>query len=200
MQKGLILVSIPVLAVIVTMMALERPVSAYETDDCETDGMTLRWAGQGAFYNTTNHNFPTWWRNEIHSGAAIWNHPDVAADFEFSSHSYSNNTWYRQTIRSITDIGLAIPSIDDETCQLTRVRTLFNTRYDFEICTDCDGGNYDVRTVAAHEFGHWLHLGHVPWWKPWDWDCVMYLWHGSDRTLCNDDIEGIVAIYGAATD
>ena len=34
-------------------------------------------------------------------------------------------------------------------------------------------------------------------WKIWDYDCVMHQWHGNDHTLCGDDIDGIIALYGS---
>jgi len=52
---------------------------------------------------------------------------------------------------------------------------------------------YDVQTVALHEFGHYLHLDHSS-----DTNAVMYyLYQGIRRTLHADDIAGIRFIYGA---
>ncbi|WP_412534968.1 matrixin family metalloprotease [Methanosarcina sp.] len=53
--------------------------------------------------------------------------------------------------------------------------------------------HYDVQSVALHEFGHWLSLGHVN-----DYDAVMFPTLGvSDvkRSLTSDEIAGIRSIY-----
>ncbi len=54
------------------------------------------------------------------------------------------------------------------------------------------GGTFDFHTVALHEFGHALGLGHSN-----DPNSVMYAFYGGQRrTLTADDIAGIQAIYG----
>lgn len=55
-----------------------------------------------------------------------------------------------------------------------------------------DGADYDVETVALHEFGHYLVLCHSD--NP---DATMYpYYNGLDRDLHQDDINGIRSIYG----
>ncbi|MBI2013598.1 MAG: matrixin family metalloprotease [Candidatus Colwellbacteria bacterium] len=79
------------------------------------------------------------------------------------------------------------------------VDTVFNTLYTF---SDSPGvGEYDIQSVMAHEFGHWLVLEHVPLSDCTDpsIDPVMCPGTGDGetyyRTLKQDDIDGINHIY-----
>jgi len=56
---------------------------------------------------------------------------------------------------------------------------------------------FDTETVALHEFGHWLMLNDL--YDPADSDKVMYGYIALDqikRDLHQDDIDGIIYIYG----
>ena len=64
---------------------------------------------------------------------------------------------------------------------------LFNSTINWQI-----NSNYDLMTVAAHEFGHALGLGSRP-----DSTAVMYgTYNGIKQALTSDDIAGIDSIYG----
>ena len=56
------------------------------------------------------------------------------------------------------------------------------------------GDPYDVQSVATHEAGHWLWLGH-----PDDTSAIMYALYTGQRELGQDDINGIRALYGSIT-
>ena len=130
-------------------------------------------------------------------GAAIWDVSTVGADFDFIMDSSSSHDWKKQTLNSLSEIGITVLAANASTCRLTSVDTWFNTKYNFAICSNCNHNTYDVRTVAGHEFGHWLVLEDYPWYDFWsDGQCLMRDWHGTHHALCNDDVEGIIELYG----
>jgi len=75
---------------------------------------------------------------------------------------------------------------------MTRTVTNMNNQKSW---TTSPGGTYppfDVQTVATHEFGHWLSLGHSS-----TFNAVMYYaYTGTKRALHSDDRNGIECIYG----
>jgi predicted Zn-dependent protease len=64
----------------------------------------------------------------------------------------------------------------------------FNTNETF----NTNGSNYDLQTVALHEFGHALGLGHSTYSTAAMWG----YYTTKKQTLSSDDIAGIQAIYG----
>jgi hypothetical protein len=57
------------------------------------------------------------------------------------------------------------------------------------------GTDFDIWDIAAHEFGHYLSLGHT-----WQWQATMFATANMRETIArdlwDDDINGIHAIYG----
>jgi hypothetical protein len=61
--------------------------------------------------------------------------------------------------------------------------------------TSIPDGSYDTQTVWLHELGHGLGLGHSD-----DLSAVMYAYYqGPHRSLSQDDVDGIISLYPAAT-
>jgi hypothetical protein len=71
----------------------------------------------------------------------------------------------------------------------------FNTRFTWTTAgVPLNGAPFDVQTVAMHELGHWLSLGHSEF-----INAVMYTpYQGVRRNLHPDDIAGIKTLYGAS--
>ena len=185
-----------IVAVIGTSVATSRVAEAYNSYNCpHDDSQLIRWSGNSATFDVDHGGFPSWWKTEIIYANGIWDHSSVGADFNFLLDNQSGNDWYKKTNYGTTRIAEAEAFWGDD-CYFDDVDTYFNTRYSFAICDDCNSGTYDVRTVAMHEFGHWLALDEILDWKFWDDDCAMYSWHGTDHTLCGHDKEGIKEIYG----
>ena len=138
-----------------------------------------------------------WWQEEIDEAAAIWN-DDGGANFNFYHYSSSTHDWTSKRLRKISRIAESSRDLNDS-CQLIDVDTAFNSRYTFNLC-DTDPGDcnqrdtYDVKAVSLHEFGHWFVLIHTQWWR---FGCVMRDGEYEDRTFCDDDRNGVQAIYGA---
>jgi hypothetical protein len=75
---------------------------------------------------------------------------------------------------------------------IVEVDIVFNDAY---LWTTGSGPGYDVESVALHEMGHWLSLGHSS-----GSAAVMYPYYqGVRRALHQDDIEGISWIYPTET-
>jgi hypothetical protein len=80
------------------------------------------------------------------------------------------------------------------TGEIVEADMIFNTHFAWSTATPTPEGQYDVETVALHEFGHWLSLGHssvydsIMWWQ----------YKGTQRTLATDDKNGIKYIYGSS--
>ena len=191
------LLAATVIVVIIAMsLSTSRTADAYNSYECGDDDF-VHWSGGRATFDVAHGGFPAWWKSEIIHASGVWDAPSVGADFNFVEDDQSANDWTKRTRLYNSRIAETYFRANGETCHITEVDTWFNTRYSFAICDDCNDGTYDVRTVAIHEFGHWLVLDHVPWNRPWDYDCVMWLDHGTDHSLCGHDIAGIVEIYGA---
>lgn len=66
---------------------------------------------------------------------------------------------------------------------------LFNTDQSWQI----DGNTYDLRTVAVHEFGHALGMGHSGTYSATQYASYLY----AKQSLTSDDTAGIRSIYGS---
>ena len=181
---------------IVGTFATTTPVAqAYNSKDCGDD--FVHWSGDSPLTTLHMAAFQAGGKPKSYSLLEFGMHLAWAQTSILKWGPQSSNDWTKRTDRYNSRIAETVLTWNGTTCHLTNMGTWFNTRYSFDVCTDCPSGTYDVRTVAIHEFGHWLVLEHVSWWRVWDYDCAMWENHGSDRTLCGHDIDGIVEIYGA---
>ena len=77
--------------------------------------------------------------------------------------------------------------------EIVEVDVWFNDAYDFDATGSPGPGEIDLQSVATHEFGHWLSLGHDD-----NSAAIMYYSISAGtvkRNLYQTDIEGISAIY-----
>ncbi|OPL14710.1 MAG: hypothetical protein AVO34_00830 [Firmicutes bacterium ML8_F2] len=135
--------------------------------------------------------------DHIQAAASTWN--SAGANFEFSysgthgrtGRAERNNVneimWYNLN----SDQTLALATVWYSGDRILENDMVFNTMFYWST----DGyPYYDVQTVALHEFGHWLSLGHSP-----IFESIMYYQNkGIQRTLHSVDVTGIRYIYGAA--
>lgn len=181
-RKGsLILLSLVISLIVV--MAPNNSTQAYNWSS-----PYLKWYQTTVNYEHTALPFD--WRTQVTLAAYTWN--AAPANFNFY-YGTSTNTWTQYNYGQTSPLALtSVYGPVNPPDQITRCTTVFNTYNTFTI-----GGNNDIQTIALHEFGNWLSMGHIPWWQFWNSSIVMYEWYsGLKQSLHQDDINGIVAIYG----
>ena len=144
-------------------------------------------------YNNTlycfNTTMPDAWKQSVINAANSWS--NAGADFSFYNDSTSSNLWGTVNSGNNGIEALATCWVMPFTHIISKTEANFNTYYSFS--TDGTNGNYDVESVALHEFGHWLSLMD-------DRDnsnSIMYYRDiGVIRALTQGDKNEIIAIYG----
>ena len=135
-------------------------------------------------------SFPDSWKPSARNAMGAWN--NAGADFRFYEVSCQNKLYY-------TPLGSGSSTLARATWwytgnYITKATIEFNS--DKSWSTSGESGKFDVQSVATHEFGHWLSLGHSS-----NTDATMYAYidpgETKKRTLHSDDIAGIKYIYGS---
>lgn len=143
-------------------------------------------------------------RTQIQNGANAWN--GAGADFEFTYGGTSSQTYVQYNGTNLVYFDTTPP---DGGGYLAATYSWFNGSnilecdfvYDDLHWTWWNGsggcyGYFDIWGVAAHEFGHFLCLGHSAYGLATMYAYVDYC-QTYHRTLYFDDINGIIAIYGS---
>jgi hypothetical protein len=155
----------------------------------------LAYSYSGVHWDTNSVGADIWdlpfdWMMATFNAGLSWNYAPADFSFYFTD---GPNTWGLSYLPNDSRIAITTITYGYPSLHLIEVDTVFNTRYSFSI--GGDGGTYDVQTVALHEWGHWLCLNDLSW--PWNRSKVMYGGYtGVKRVLTQDDINGIVHIYG----
>ncbi len=137
----------------------------------------------------------------VQNAGATWSNAGATFAFSYAgTHSRTGGYLYNGVNEVMwVDLGVGGPLgravwwYNPATGQIVEADMEFNTRYSWSTATPTPSGSIDVETVALHEFGHWLSLGHsdIP-------EAIMYAYYkGQQRWLHDDDIAGIHYIYGA---
>ena len=132
----------------------------------------------------------------VQAAAATWS--NAGANFSFSYAGATGATAVTQNfVNEIlwTNLGSGGTLALTTTWYYTSNNNIFECDMEFnEYYTWSTSGQYDVQTVALHEFGHFLFLDHSS-----DINAVMYYqYQGIRRALYADDIAGIRYIYGSS--
>lgn len=117
-------------------------------------------------------------REAIESAFQSWGHVSLLSFTEQSSSGHIRLRWSSYDGSDGTLAYAYYPSNGDVT-------------FDEDETWKTNGSSYDLETVALHEFGHSIGLGHSS-----DSGAVMYAYYGgSKRSLQSDDILGAQSIY-----
>jgi len=140
--------------------------------------------------------------NAILNATATWsNEPTAAFNFSYAG-SISQRTISRNGVNEVvfTDQGTGDGIVGQTRYwytvpgnEVVEADVWFNDAYDLDASNSPDGSEVDLQSVALHEFGHWLVLGHDD-----DAAAIMYyaIYTGAlKRVLHQTDINGIAAIY-----
>jgi hypothetical protein len=153
-----------------------------------------------ALFQTLNAKFPTaQWQQQIEAAASLWENatnanlalvPDGGQPVGVSGNQQDDPRFGDIRIGAVPLSGgvLAVTFVPPPANGGTDAGDiLFNSNINWQI-----NSNYDLLTVAAHEFGHALGLGESS-----VSTAVMYgTYNGIKQALVSDDISGIQSIYG----
>lgn len=111
--------------------------------------------------------------------------------------SFREESWNPTLGDASTTLGVTIPLMYPSTCELVSADVVFNA-YQFNFVDGNPRGTWDadLQSIATHEFGHFLGLGHTP-----IYDATMYAaYTGGEgaRSLHQDDIDGVCDLYPQA--
>lgn len=132
---------------------------------------------------------PSGWSTPIAQGANAWN--NAGANFYFYTITCNNKVYYA----GLSENTLARTWTYYSGDSISKCETYFNNNKIWS--TSGESGKYDVRSVATHEFGHWLDLYDL--YNSTDTEKTMYYQTAAGetkkQTLDSDDIAGINSIY-----
>ncbi|MCB9161266.1 MAG: matrixin family metalloprotease [Caldilineaceae bacterium] len=143
-------------------------------------------------------------RQAIIAAADTWNQVESAAfAFRYAGPTGDTTAGYNGTnaVMFVTDLDAGVLGVtrywySTNSGMLLEADVVFNDLVDLDTTGAPDGQEIDLQTVALHEFGHWLSLGHDD-----SQGATMYpsLMPGTlKRTLAPNDIAGIGYIYPCA--
>ena len=148
-----------------------------------------RWSNN-VNYVRYDASVPSSWQssNALSNGRRVWN--EAGSPFRLNYSSSSGNVVRAGYYGDTGWLGLT-RIWTDGAGRIAKAETKFNRTYHWS--TSGAAGYYDVQSVAAHEFGHWLQLKHSYY------PTTMYTSAGKGetymRSLHSDDIAGINQAY-----
>lgn len=142
---------------------------------------------------TVDLSVPSAWSLAIARGMSAWN--NAGAKYRFLA-GFAGHTVRFRTLNDYPT-ALAVTWVYEPSGSITGDRdTDINARFSWDV--NADPNKYDVQSVMAHEFGHWLTLGDL-YNSSDSWKTMYGIGAPGatyQRTLEPDDANGIRAIYG----
>jgi len=168
------------IATLIVVTALLPIVDAYTYNGYKWDSGTANWR--------FSIDFPDGYEQSVKNAANTWSNAGSSFTFNYRWWELSNKVDW-------TDLGdgstLGLTTVWYSGSSISKAVTDINSAKSWTTSPGASYPPYDVETVALHEFGHWLSLGHSS-----SSNAVMYAYYtGTKRSLTQDDIDGIKYIY-----
>jgi hypothetical protein len=163
------------LVVLVAAMALSPAAQAYLKVGVTANGQTvaLRWAQLPVRYFVTDAGVPgvtaSQFRDAVGRAFKTWHDvPSAAIDFTFVGFTggepgdQDNASTLGFQARPDLERTVAATSylVDTRTGELLESDIFFNSAFSWSVAESGERGRYDVQSIATHEIGHFLGLGH----------------------------------------
>ena len=188
MQSRQFMLRLIVLAVILILAAMAFSLLVVKATD---NTQSFHYHSESTDYRFAG-SIPSGWESDIEDAAADW---DADTDVGLTKRTTGNTSVYKGSfpgIYSCSDSALACAFGTATGNHITWAEYMYNE--DFNWYTDCS--QYDVGTVARHEFGHyagWL-LGTIT-----DSDAVMYTsYNGCHTSLDQHDLDSMEEQYSGS--
>lgn len=135
-------------------------------------------------------SIPSSWATPFNNAANAWN--NAGADFYYSWAVASNNVLYYTPLSNNSILATTYYDYNGDEFESFYVE--FNSNKAWSTASGGEVGKFDVQSIATHEFGHGLGLGHSA-----VGEATMVSGYTTNaiwkRSLHSDDINGIKAIY-----
>lgn len=155
-----------------------------------------RWSYSQADWRFST-DFPSSYQTAVRNAANTWTNAPSVFSFDYDWWELVNKVDWEDLGESTT-LAVTITGWSgtlNTTCRggaaLISAVTNFNSRISWTTNPGSSYPPYDMETVALHEFGHWLSLGHSS-----SGTVMYYRYQGTRRNLAQDDTNGIICIYG----
>lgn len=182
------------LTILLILLSITVIIPASIVNADEEDGYIYsghHWAVTTVYFDHTNiANMDV--RTAITLGASTWN--AAPPNFNMYAWSGSNYDWYLDYIGNYYP-ALTFHSVNGAN-EITWIATYLNSYYTWSTDGTPTASEYDVQTIAVHEFGHWLNLGDLE--EEYNEDEIMYHSRGMGEvqlSLGSGDEAGIDVIY-----
>lgn len=149
-----------------------------------------KWGSYPVSVDVSDATFPISWASSVANSMTTWN--NASSPFYFNSGSSGNKL---KCANNGIGNPIALTTTTANGTTIVGATITFNTSYTWS--TSGGASAYDVQNATTHELGHWLRL--LDLYSAGDSEKTMYGYANTGetkkRTLDNDDINGINAIY-----